>query len=181
MVKAHAEALIPVTMNMWPPTRLPLEFAGVDIRISSPALQLAAKLDMSEVRELEEFQGPRLVCISDWSVMRVSAEPSPRRDARVGIRSAVERHAVGRIRLRVELSVGLLDERDPVVSRAIGEFKRRAVRPLVAAHNRQFGVDGHVVRLTIDEKADAIGSIPVARDHVLDRSWVHERDLSQRC
>ena len=42
-----------------------------------------------------------------------------RRDAGVGIRRAVELHAVGRVGLRVELSIGFLDKRHPVVGLAV--------------------------------------------------------------
>lgn len=60
MVNTPVAALMPATMYMWSPTRLPVEFAGVDIRIPSPALKLEAMLDRIEASELAEPRGFRL-------------------------------------------------------------------------------------------------------------------------
>src|SRR5271166_6570547 len=85
IVTVSVAALTAVTMYMWSPTRLPLEFAGVDINNSSPALKLEAMFVRIEPRALADSCGLRLVAVSDWSVMRVSAEPFPLYPSRVRI------------------------------------------------------------------------------------------------
>ena len=77
IVSAPVDALTPVTMYMWSPTRLPPDHQGVDISTSSPALKLEARFVRIEPSELAEAPGLSVVGFSDWSVMRVSAEPSP--------------------------------------------------------------------------------------------------------
>jgi hypothetical protein len=44
---------------MWSPTRLPFAFSGVDVKSSSPALELEAVLDIIEASVFADSPGPR--------------------------------------------------------------------------------------------------------------------------